>query len=322
MKKIYNFILTILAISSFSSCEHEWKDELYDHSISFAKNGIVDIRVRYNENGKVTYRLPIMVSGSLQNAQNITVNIALDPDTLADANVRRYSSRTDLYFLPLEDQFYEIPNTVNIKPGENEGLFDIDFNLAGIDMTRNHVLPLTIAEGNGYTPNYRKHFRKALLNVIPYNDFSGTYSATNASVDDGTGKPLTVATRLAQVVDANKIFFYAGIIQEDLQNRADYKVIAEFIPQSEEFQDEGVVKFSSPNSKINFEAVDGTYLITRMMDEVLPYLEHIYVTIQLDYKYNEWLDEENKITYSVKGSMIMERKRNTLIPDDDQAWQW
>lgn len=37
MKKIYNFILTILAISSFSSCEHEWKDELYDHSISFAK---------------------------------------------------------------------------------------------------------------------------------------------------------------------------------------------------------------------------------------------------------------------------------------------
>ena len=81
-------------------------------------------------------------------------------------------------------------------------------------------------------------------------------------------------------------------------------------------------KFSSPNSKINFEAVDGTYLITRMMDEVLPYLEHIYVTIQLDYKYNEWLDEENKITYSVKGSMIMERKRNTLIPDDDQAWQW
>ena len=49
MKKIYNFILTILAISSFSSCEHEWKDELYDHSISFAKNGIVDIRVRYNE---------------------------------------------------------------------------------------------------------------------------------------------------------------------------------------------------------------------------------------------------------------------------------
>lgn len=183
-------------------------------------------------------------------------------------------------------------------------------------------MPLTIAEGNGYTPNYRKHFRKALLNVIPYNDFSGTYSATNASVDDGTGKPLTVATRLAQVVDANKIFFYAGIIQEDLQNRADYKVIAEFIPQSEEFQDEGVVKFSSPNSKINFEAVDGTYLITRMMDEVLPYLEHIYVTIQLDYKYNEWLDEENKITYSVKGSMIMERKRNTLIPDDDQAWQW
>lgn len=322
MKKIYNFILALLAISGFTSCEHEWKDELYDHSISFAKNGIVDIRVRYNENGKVTYRLPVMVSGSLQNTQDITVNVALDPDTLADANVRRYSSRTDLYYLPLESQYYEIPNTVNIKPGEDEGLFDINFNLAGIDMTRNHVLPLTIAEGDGYTPNYRKHFRKALLNIIPYNDYSGTYSTTNASVDDGTGKPLTVGTRLAQVVDANKIFFYAGITQEDLINRADYKVVAEFIPQSEEFPDEGIVKFSAPNSKMNFEASDGTFMITRIMDEVTPYLEHIYITIQLDYKYDEWIDDENTITYTVKGSMVMERKRNTLIPDEDQAWQW
>ena len=322
MKKIYNFILALLAISSFASCEHVWEDELYDQSISFAKNGITDIRVRYNEDGKVSYKLPVMIIGSLQNSKDITVNIALDPDTLADANIRRFSSRTDLYYLPLQEKFYNIPNTVNIKNGENEGLLNIDFNLTGIDMTRNHVLPLTIAEGNDYKPNYRKHFRKALLNVIPYNDYSGTYSATNASIDDGTGKPMTVGTRLTQVIDANKIFFYAGLTQEELINRKDYMIIAEFIPQSTENRDEGTVRFSAPNPDIEFEAPEGTYLVTRMMDEVTPYLQHIYVTINMEYKYNDIIDNENKILYTVKGSMIMERKRNILVPDEDQAWQW
>lgn len=322
MKKISNHILALLAIAVFTSCQHEWEEELYDQTISFAKNGVTDIRVRYNEDGKVTYRLPIMVSGSLQNSKNMTVNIALDPDTLADVNQRRFSSRTDLYFLPLKEIFYKMPATVNIKSGENEGLLDIDFNLVGIDMTRNHILPLTISEGDNYQPNYRKHFRKALLNVIPYNDYSGTYSATNAAINDGTGKPLTVGTRLAQVIDANKIFFYAGLTQEELINRKDYMIIAEFIPQSAENKDEGIVRFSAPNPDIEFEAPDGTYMVTRMMDEVTPYLQHIYVTINLEYQYNDLIDEENKILYTVKGSMIMERKRNILIPDDDQAWQW
>lgn len=322
MKKITNFILALLAFSALVSCQHEWEDELYEQTVSFAKNGITDIRVRYNEDGKVTYRLPIMVSGSLQNEKNMSINIALDLDSLADANERRFSSRTDLYFLPLNEKFYTIPNTVLINSGENEGLMDINFNLTGIDMTRNHVLPLTIAEGDNYIPNYRKHFRKALLNVIPYNDYSGTYSSTNAVIEDGTGKPLTVGTRLTQVIDANKIFFYAGLTQEELINRKDYMIIAEFIPQSESNKDEGTVRFSAPNPEIEFEAPDGTYMITRMMDEVTPYLQHIYVTINLEYKYNEIIDEENKLLYTVKGSMIMERKRNILVPDEDQAWQW
>ena len=322
MKKIVKLILASITIFNLASCQHEWKDELYDQTISFAKNGVTDVRIRYNENGKVTYRLPVMVSGSLQNAKDMTVNISLDPDTLTDANYRRFSSRTDLYFLPLAEKFYEVPSTVDIKSGENQGLLNIDFNLAGIDMTRNHILPLTISEGSNYTPNYRKHFRKALLNIIPYNDYSGTYSATNAFVDDGSGKPLTVATRFTQVVDANKIFFYAGLTQENLINRKDYVVVAEFVPQSETNKDEGAVRFSSPNSEIGLVAPEGTYLVTRIMDEVTPYLEHIYITINLEYQYDELIDDTNKIHYTVKGSMIMERKRNITVPDDDQAWQW
>lgn len=321
MKKIYSFMAVAFAVLSLTSCEKEWTEELYDHTVSFAKNNITDIHIRYKKDGKVTYQLPVVVSGSQNNNQDMTVNIAVDPDTLAVANQERFSTREDLYYLQLEDRFYDMPYTVNIKAGENTGLLDIDFNLSGIDMVRNHVLPLTIAEGQGYTPNYRKHFRKSMLNIIPFNDYSGTYSATNASIDDGTGKPMTMATRTAQVVDENSIFFYAGLTQEDLIDRAIYKVIAKFIPLSSDNSDEGIVEFSAPDSRINFTGT-GSYLVTRQMDEVTPYLQHIYTTINLDYAYDELIDDVNKMRYTVSGSMVMERKRNILIPDEDQAWQW
>lgn len=321
MKKVYNIILIFFAAISIASCEREWKDELYERTISFGKNGVADIHVRYKGTGKVTYQLPVVVSGTQQNDKNYTVNVALDPDTLEIANIERFNSRKDLYFRLLDERYYSVPHSVNIKSGENVGLLDIDFSLGDIDMIYNHILPLTIADGNGYSPNYRKHFRKALLNVIPFNDYSGTYSATNASIDDGTGKPLAIDTRLAQVVDEHSIFFYAGLTQEDLIDRATYKIVAKFIPQSAENLDEGTVEFSAPDPRIGFSGT-GTFMITRVMDEVTPYLEHIYTTIYLEYEYDELLDDVNKMHYTVSGSMMMERKRNILIPDEDQAWQW
>lgn len=325
MKSLHNSILLQLLLLSFGvvSCNKEWEGELYDHSVSFVKNGITDIRVKYNEDGKVSYRLPIIVSGSTHNASNMLVNIALDSDSLADANHKRFNTREDLYFLELEKKHYDIPKTVEIKAGEDLGYMDIHFDLIGINMVRNHVLPLTIIEGEGYVPNYRKHFRKALLNVIPYNDYSGTYAATNANVSDGSGSILTTENRNARVVDANTVFFYAGITQEDLPNREDYKIHMEFIPADETNKDIGTIKLTAPNPSIDFkDGGNGTYLVTRMKDEILPYMEHIYVTVNLQYSYKEKISDDYSITYTVDGSMSMKRSRNTTIPDEDQAWQW
>ncbi|MCS3362473.1 DUF4361 domain-containing protein [Bacteroides thetaiotaomicron] len=53
--------------------------------------------------------------------------------------------------------------------------------MTGPDLVDKWVLPLTIEDApNGeHKPNYRKHYRKALLRVMPFNDYSGNYSAVN-----------------------------------------------------------------------------------------------------------------------------------------------
>ena len=59
------------------------------------------------------------------------------------------------------------------------------------------------------------------------------------------------------------------------------------------------------------------------MDDLLPYLKHKYITIELSYSYDDVTSVPGTpISYEAKGTMIMERKINTQIPDEDQAIQW
>ena len=59
------------------------------------------------------------------------------------------------------------------------------------------------------------------------------------------------------------------------------------------------------------------------MDPVQPYLKHYYVTMQMQYNYTDFTsDPSNPIVFNARGSLVLERKINTLIPDQDQAIQW
>ena len=60
------------------------------------------------------------------------------------------------------------------------------------------------------------------------------------------------------------------------------------------------------------------------MDEVRPYLLHRYLTINnIDYQFTDYTMVPSKsIIYKVSGSLILERRLNTQIPDEDQAIEW
>ncbi|MDU1890829.1 MAG: DUF4973 domain-containing protein [Dysgonomonas sp.] len=329
MKNIYKYIIiTFAAILNLYSCNNEWDDELFENKIAFGKNGVADIYVRYKTDGKISYQIPVVVSGSKINNKEYNVHVALDTDTLEDLNFERFRYRDDLYFKLLDEKYYSLQSSQVIIPkGTNTATMDIDFTLEGIDMVDKYILPLTIKDDPTYQVNYRKHYRKALLNIIPFNDYSGIYSATDGlvylrNIGENDQTPMTMDTRQGFVVDDNSIFFYAGVTEEEFENRELYKVIVTFEDGIEVA--EGNLKLEAPNAdKINFRIVNNaSYTIRKDMDPIFPYLEHTYITLNMEYEYDEIVTETARLEYRFKGSLTLERKRNITIPDEDQQIIW
>lgn len=323
MKKIYGLLSLLAMLILCTSCNDEWKDEQFERFVSFkatiGSGGVSHIYVRYKGNESTAFQLPLIVSGSTTNDKNMTVHVALDTDTLDALNYERFQNRTDYYYKVLDSKFYSMPETVEIKAGENTSLMQIDFSMKGIDLTEKLVLPITILDNPSYdyVANPRKHYRKALLRVNPFNDYSGTYSSTALKVHLGDQKSLYMTETRAYVVDENTIFFYAGTINEDRADRGQYKVYAHF--------DNGIVTFSSDNPDMKFSAKkDGIYSVREMMDETRPYLLHRYITINnIDYEFVDYsMAPGTEIKFYVQGSLILERKLNTQIPDEDQSIEW
>jgi hypothetical protein len=327
MNKPFILFLSITLLLICSSCNEEWTDEQFKNFVSFkaplTSGGVSDIYIRYKGDEKTTFQQPLIVSGSKTNDQDRSVHVAVDSDTLEVLNYERFQSREDFYYRELDSQYYTIPSDVEIKAGENTSLMGIDFTLNDIDMVDKWVLPLTIVDDPSYdyVANPRKYYRKALLRINPFNDYSGTYSGTalKTVMEGSEGEaPIVKSEIKSYVVDENTVFFYAGNIDEDRQDRGNYKIYATF-------DDTGAVTFYADNPDINFQInKDASYKITELMDEIRPYLLHRYLTINnIDYQYSDYTMVPNvNINYKVSGSLILERRLNTQIPDEDQAIEW
>ena len=327
MKKIAALFTILLCIGSMA-CNKEWTDEQFEQYVSFKAplngDGITPIHVRYKPDGMVDYQLPVIVSGTTDNKKNLLVHLGVDPDTLKVFNDANFQNRTDLYYKELTDQYFKIPDTVSIPKGSNTNTVKIGFTLSNIDLVDKWILPLTIepSTSNEYTPNPRRNFSKALLRIVPFNDFSGDYSGTALKVylkgeEDGAAIVKSIIT--TYVVDDNTIFLYAGTVDENKSDRRNYKIIAHFDTEKKE------VTLTSDNPLMNLQ-VNKTinYSVEEIPDELQPYLVHRYVTISnIDYNYTDYTSVAGaSVDYTIRGSLIMERKINTQIPDEDQAIQW
>ncbi len=327
MKQLHIAIFLFSLLVVCGSCNDEWKDEQFEHLVSFkaplTNEGISNIYVRYKSDEKTVFRQPLIVSGSTTVGQGMTVHVAVDSDTLDVLNYERFQNRDDFYYRELSSAYFTVSPTVDIPAGESTALLTIDFTLNGIDMADKWVLPLTIVDDPSfnYRANPRKHYRKALLRINPFNDYSGTYSGTALKIsmegyEDET--PIVKSDIRSYVVDENTIFFYAGNIDEERQDRRDYKVYATFT-------ETGGVIFHADNPDMKFKVnKDASYTVTEQMDAVRPYLLHRYITINnIDYEFTDYTMVPNvDINYKVNGSLILERQLNTQIPDEDQSIEW
>lgn len=345
MKKIYTLVTLAATVLLGAACNSEWEEEQYEHYISFRSpldsKGVTNVYVPYtragNEEGMSSYQLPIIVSGSLHNSQDIPVHVTHDPDTLNTLNIARYATRTDLFYKDLNgDQTYATyPEITQIKAGEDVGLLDLKFNFKGIDMSDKWVLPLQIVDdpSYGYQSHPRKNYAKAILRIFPFNDFSGDYAGTlltNKVVMgyDENGEPIETTESITRslvrgyVIDEQSIFIYAGIVDEDYTDRKKYKIKFKFNGEKN-----GPVTLSCDNAEeIDFQVAEGvtpSFRISSTIDEKQPYLENRYVIINnVDYYFNYIPTAGAKIRYHVKGTITLSRKINTQIPDEDQAIEW
>mgnify|MGYP002584668204 FL=1 len=324
MKKIITYFLMSGLLLTNAACNDEWEDEVYYQNVALKavinSEGVTNIYIPYEGNGEFVYQLPVVVGGSQINGSNLDVQIAVDRDTLKTLNNERYKLREDLYYQELPKENYEFPSTTcHIPAGEWQGLYDIKFKFSGLDLRHKWVLPLTIVDTDTYNPNPIKNYRKALLRVMPYNDYSGSYAATNMKIYiDDDQFSMSVEKRNLFVMSENQCFFYAGNISEELIDREKYKICLTF-------NEDGTITAQAvdPENKMEFEVIGQPNYTTRVMeDATYPYIEHHYTTINIEYRYKDVSTyEDYAIPNRVKGSMSMERKLDTLKPERDQI-QW
>lgn len=346
MRFLYLTIL-VSVLMVMPSCNNEWEDELYTNMVSLKapinRDDVSVIYLKYKPNEQmVNFKLPVIVSGSQINNKDYNVKIGVDNDTLIDLNYDKYTERYDLYYKQLPEQFYEFKSSTCVIPsGTNVKNFDIDFKLEGLDLVDKWVLPVTIMPDKSYTMNTYKGRQKALLWVMPFNDYSGVYNAGSMYVyfADNETKYMTANTREARVVDENTVFFYAGITEELAENRGDFKVKCSFLDPEEitEVEDsraseqgielftkKGKLVLSAENPELEFEVIgEPSYEIREELDIDRPHIIKRFFTLTMEYRYKDSDSSENMVfPYRCKGTMLMQRNVSTLIPDEDQAVFW
>jgi hypothetical protein len=346
MKHLYFYLTVMLGmLFSLSGCNDEWEDELYTRMVSLKapinRDDVSVIYLRYHSDGLVTYKLPVIVSGSQTNDRDYNVRIGVDNDTVNLLNYDKYTQRSDLYYRQLPESFYELPSqTCHIPSGTDVALFDINFKFSGLDLVEKWVLPLTILPDPSYSLNTYKGRQKALLWIMPFNNYSGSYNAGSMYVYFGENETryMTANTREAKVVDENTIFFYAGITEELAENRGDFKVKCQFLEPDEvtEIEDaktgektglyvkKGKLVLSADNPALELEVVGApSYEIKEEFDIDRPHVIKRFFTLTMEYRYKDSVSSQNVVfPYRCRGTMLMQRNISTLIPDEDQAIFW
>lgn len=331
-KNLINLLIMLIVVHAFHSCNDEWKAEQYEKYVSFVRSGYTETYLNTNTvDETVHYKIPVEVSGSTTNDRNVTVEVALDIDTLDAHNMTEFFRRTDLYFRLLGEQYYSFPNgtTVVIPAGKDVGYLNIDFKTGGLNLVEKYILPLKIASTSEYIPSPKKHYKRTLMRIIPFNYFSGTYSAIAAPITaEGNPEQTSMATREMRYVNDSTVFFYAGLCDEEARDRAVYKVQARF-------NADNTITFTSDNPNIEFtpileELEKGQpvkrclWTLDEKMDVLRPYLSIRTLTMDIKYTYLDISNPNYKVKYTVKGYYTLERRRNTQIPEEDQQeiFEW
>lgn len=291
------------------------------------KDGTCNVYIPIRSNStEYIYELPVFADGLYASEQDLNVNIAINSDTLKEYNLARFGGRNDLYCKQLPETYYSCPSVCHIAEGTNTQKLPIEFkNIVGLDMSNKWVLPVTIKEDPSYLLNMDNKQHKALLSIIPFNDYSGKYNgeSCNIYIEPDIDNFISREIHQAYTVDEKTIFFYGGTVDESYADRQKYKIFVRFTDEKIDSQ-KCKLELWSDNADNNFQVKEQPYYTWKEeMDATDTNLKHIYVTLYVSYTFINYTSiPDYPIEYTVKGTLFMQRTLNTLIPDKDQAIIW
>lgn len=340
---IYTYLMAVTALF-MSACNDKWDEEQYEQYVSFKaptdNSTVTRIRVKY-KNDAINYKLPLLVSGTTMNSRELDVNIGVDSDTLRIYNSEHFGDREDQYYKELNPSRYLFNSVTTIPAGEVSALVNLQLDFRGLDLSDNWMLPLVVKDDPSfnYKSNPRLGYNNALLWFTPFNDYSGNYgtSALTVRVKGNENQKLYLSGRNTYVVDENAIFFYAGAVNENREDRKFFKIKATFVetpgyePKTNESGVttimEGTIQLEAMSNTqgMNFSTMGTpTYVVTEKMELERPAMKQRLTTIKgLDYIFTDPKElSGTQVTYTVKGSMTLQRNINTTIDDEELAIEW
>lgn len=347
MKNIYILIAVFATAILSVSCNDEWAEEQYEHYIGFRSplndQGVTEIYVPYSRKniegeyvaggeGRSNYELPVIVSGSLTNQQNITVHVAHDADTLKDYNFERFRNRTALYYVLPSEKMYSFPAgpEITIKSGSDYAVFPLTLNLKEFDLYSNYILPLQIENVSTYQMAWSK-YTKLLMRLNVSNFFSGNYNVDGRVWEESyPDQKLPISSTVLRALTADQCYLYAGNVTDSDEDRAGYSLTVKVDKNSYEdsVNDETgaeirkytVVTIGSKNADKNIkdESNGKSWVeISRTADPVNNNLENVVTKVYLHYSYMNLRDAEYPVKMIFEGTLT--RSESIDIRTEEEA---
>lgn len=193
MKKLLSIISALTLITGFTSCLKDRAEigdkpqniiEFYttDSYVSGVNSQYAVYGKQYVAGAPGSFDVTVSYSGTDTAPQDITVEVAVDPDALAKYNTKATAIGDDTYDA-LPTTYYEIPTkTVVIKKGQRRATFPVNVSItSSFDFSKNYALPLTIKSATMGTVS--GNFGSVLYAVGAKNKFDGEYKVEGTMVD-------------------------------------------------------------------------------------------------------------------------------------------
>lgn len=262
-KNLFTAATALLAFA-LAGCIGELPEEQFEKYVLLTVNGWSEQDIKFTTSNTAEFPIPISISGTSSNNENVDVKLQYDLDLLARYNLEKYKLQEDLYYSAVPNDAITLTEEVSIAAGSENGVATlvIDFNKIS-DPFKDYVLPISIKTTSSYKlqPLGQAEILKrseALYHIRRVNSFSGDYSGsvsvyqTNGRgsivspyVIKGSGSPVPVKTLYA--LSENECYFFAGQIDRNHVQRNDFIV-------NVRIDENDSLIFSSPNSTLRLIA--------------------------------------------------------------------